>query len=312
MKKNSYKTNQWKNFPEELKLMCLAEVRGTGHYCTAPVLKCLIDHMNECDSYIFGITPYDVIRWIDTAVEMCLFPLEWHEKDWIANTEDIQKVLDRSEELLLKVAPADYKEGHRTLYDSRHEVSVIEYIQRLDVYFCVLYMFTGEWQKLKDRLDQQLLPETERNVRYMLCSENAEEYAEMDDWTEFHYPGTDGWEPINWLCREFIPHGNARKIFAQSYEKYVMFLNGLDKDERHDNALSHLIANAEKRLRDTCTMILDEIEDCLEDTEGSEQSLTADRALYESMIQKSEERSVSSPVTVISSIKNQQQAVTRC
>ena len=35
----------WKNFPEELKLMCLAEVRGTGHYCTAPVLKCLADHM---------------------------------------------------------------------------------------------------------------------------------------------------------------------------------------------------------------------------------------------------------------------------
>ena len=165
--------------------------------------------MNECDSYNFGITPYDVIRWIDTAVEMCFFPLEWHENDWIENIEDIRKVLARSEELLLKVAPADYKEGHRTSYDSQHEFSVIEYIQKLDVYFCVLYMFTGEWQKLQDRLDQQLILETERNVRDMLCSEHAAEYAAMDDWAEFHYPGTDGWEPINWLCRESIPHGNA-------------------------------------------------------------------------------------------------------
>lgn len=264
MEKKKDHKNYWKNFPEELKLMCLAEVQGTGHYSTALVLKCLADHMDECDSYNFGITLYDVIRWIDTAVEIYLFPLEWHEKDWIANTEDIRKVLVRSEELLHKVAPADYKERHRASYDNKHEFSIIEYIQKLDVYYCVLYMFTEEWQKLQDRLDQ-LISDTEHNVKYMLCSEHAVEYAAIDDWAEFHYPGTDVWEPINWLCRESIPDSNARKLFAQSYEKYVMFLNDLDKDEWHGKALSHMIINAEKRLKHFSELILDEIEDYLED-----------------------------------------------
>ena len=288
-KKKNHNNNYWKNFPEELRLMCLAEVRGTGHYCTVPVLRCLADHMNECDSFIFGTTPYDVIRWIDTAVEMCLFPLEQHEDDWIANTEDIRKVLARSEELLLKIAPADYREGYRTPDDSCHEFNIIEYAQKLDVYFSILYMFTEEWERLRDRLEQ-LLSDTEQNVRHMLSYEDAEKYAAWDDWAEFHYVGTDTWEPLNWLCREFLPSGGARKLFAQVYEKYAFFLNELHESSRHSKALSHLITNAEKRLKDICALLLDEVEDCLESTKGDEQCLIADRELYDLMMQKSEKR----------------------
>lgn len=165
MKKKNHRGKYWKGIPEELKLMCLAEVRGTGHYCTRPVLKYLLDHMNECDTYIFGTMPYEVIRWIDTAVEMCLFPLEQHEKDWTESLEDIRQVLYRSEELLKRVAPADYREGYRTSYDNRYECNVIEYAQKLDVYFCVLYMFSEKWDKLQERL-KLLLTDTEQNVRH--------------------------------------------------------------------------------------------------------------------------------------------------
>ena len=73
-------------------------------------MKYLLDHMNDCDTYIMETSPYEVLRWIDTAVEMCLFPLEHHEDDWKENKIDIHRVLNRAEELLQRVAPADYKE----------------------------------------------------------------------------------------------------------------------------------------------------------------------------------------------------------
>lgn len=241
-KKAKHNWNYWKNFPEELRLMCLAEVHGTGHYCTVPILKYLIDHMYDCDTFIMNTMPYDVIRWIDTAAEMCLFPLEQHEDDWIANAADIRKVLERSEELVIKVAPADYREGHRIPQDSRHGFSIIDYAQKLDVYFSVLHMYTEEWVELKSRLEL-LLQDTEQNVCHMLSCEDADKYAVEDAWAEFHYPGTDAWEPLNWLCREFIPGGRARKIFTQVYEKYAIFLHKLYIGSRHSKALMHLTVN---------------------------------------------------------------------
>ncbi len=245
--KRTHKNSFWKGVPDELRFMCLAEVRGTGHYCTEPILRFLSDHMYDCDSFIFGATPYDVIRWIDIAVEMCLFPLEWHEDDWIKHKKVIRMVLERFEELLQRVAPVDYKEGYRTSYNSRHSISIVEYAQKLNVYFSVLYMYTEEWEKLQERLDQ-LLVNTENNVRHMLSFEKEEEYSSVDDWAEFHYIGTDVWEPLNWLYRESIPFGNARKLFAKTYEAYVAFLEDLERRGQPSNACSHIRARAAERL----------------------------------------------------------------
>lgn len=289
MKKKNHRGKYWKGIPEELKLMCLAEVRGTGHYCTRPVLKYLLDHMNECDTYVFGTMPYEVIRWIDTAVEMCLFPLEQHEKDWTESLEDIRQVLYRSEELLKRVAPADYREGYRTSYDNRYECNVIEYAQKLDVYFCVLYMFSEEWDKLQERL-KLLLTDTEQNVRHMLSDKDAEKYAAWDDWAEYHYAGTDVWEPINWLCREFLPGGNARKLFARTYQEYATYLADLEKSYGHSAALMHLRTNAERRLKHICDLILDEICDEKEDAVEDDKQLLADEAEFEEMLQLSDDR----------------------
>lgn len=282
--------NYWKGIPEELKLMCLAEVRGTGHYCTRPVIKYLLDHMDYCDSYIFGTTTYEVIQWIDTAVEMCLFPLEQHDAIWIENLTDIQKILYRSEELLKKIAPADYREGCRTSYDHRYKFNIIEYAQKLDVYFCVLHMFAEEWDRLQERL-KLLLADTEQNVRHMLSDKDAEKYAAWDDWAEYHYAGTDAWEPINWLCREFLPGGNARKLFARSYQEYAIYLVELENSRERSAALTHLRTNAENRLKHICDLILDEICDEKENAAEDDKRLLADEAEFEEMLRLSDDRS---------------------
>ncbi len=290
MKMSEQNNNYWGNFPEELRLMCFAEVRGRKGYCTTSVLKYLIAHMDDCDTYIFETTPYDVIHWIDTAVEMCLFPLEQYEEEWIARKDYIGQVLGRAEELLNRVAPMDYKDGYRTMHEGSHTIGIIEYAQKLNVYFCILYMYTEEWQKLQGRLNQ-LLAYTEQNVRHMLSCENAEEYASCDDWAEFHYAGTDAWEPLNWLCRESIPSGRARQFFADVYEKYVLFLHKLCEGLQRPKACSHLCANAENRLRTVCNHILDEIYEAIEENEGNENlALEIDKEHYEAMLRRFYER----------------------
>ncbi len=284
------RNNYWKGIPEELKYMCLAEVHGTGNYCTRPVIKYLLDHMYDCDTYVFEATPYEIIRCIDIGIETCLFPLEQHDKDWTESLGSIEKILYRSEELIEKIAPADYRGGYRTTYDSRYEYNIIEYAQKLDLYFCVLHMFSKEWNKLQDRL-KWLLAYTKQNVGNMINSENAEKYASWDDWAEFHFPGTDVWEPINWLYREAIPNGNARKLFARTYQKYAIYLAELENSRERSAALTHLRTNAEKRLKHICEVILDEIAEEKETLKGDDEQLLADEVEFEKMLRLSEDRS---------------------
>lgn len=257
--KNSCKSNYWKGIPDELHFMCLEEMKSSRHSYSKRVLNYLKEHMNDCESFIFGTTPYDVIHWIDVALEICLFPLEQREDIWINNTDDICQILIRSEELLKRVAPADYKEGYRVPGDSLYEFNTIEYSQKLDVYFSVLYMFSEEWDKLRERLEQ-LRIDTEQNVIHMVSFEDAEKYASWDDWAEYHYAGTDSWEPLNWIYREFIPGGNATKIYTEVFKKYVLFLNREYENPKKAGAFLHLKTNAEKRLDNLNDLIQDEIE----------------------------------------------------
>ncbi len=258
-RKNSY----WKGIPEELKLMCIAEIRGSEHYCTRSIIRYLLDNMNRCDSIINCVTPYDIIRWIDTAFETCLFPLEHYEDIWIECAKDIEQILHRSDELIKRMAPDDYKAGYRVPYDVRHEHDIIPYAQRLEVYFSVLYMYEEKWDELEEHLNY-LLSYTEQNVRCMLSCKDAEIFASMEDWAEDHYIGIESWEPINWLCKEFIPAGNALRILAITYEEYVAYLEKMDIFRGGEAALEHLKTNAERRLRALCDAILDEIDDCVD------------------------------------------------
>lgn len=287
MKKKNRTKEYWKGFPEELRLLCLAEVRGSGHYCTKPALCCLMDHMYKCDSFIYEATAYDVIYWIDTTIEMCLFPIEQHEDDWRENLTSIQMIIDRFDELLRRIAPTDYRQGYIISFGSRYRPSIIEYAQKLEVYYSVLYMFTEEWEKLQRHLTL-LLMDTERNVENMLLYEEAEKYASWGDWADYHYPGTDLWEPLNWLYRESIPAGKASRLYAKTYEKYVLFLNKYKSfPAQNDKAWEHLRINAESKLKRICDMVLDEIEDEIELSDNEDKQLILEKETFEGMYQRS-------------------------
>lgn len=256
MKKN--KNKYWKGVPDELRYMCLANIRGSGEgYCTDSVIKYLVDHMLHCDSYIWGITASDIIRWIDIVIESCFFPLEVHEKDWKRNSEDIWRLLNKSEELLKRVAPPDYKDGCRTLADDAYSFNVIAYAQKLDVYLSVLFMFTEDWKRLEPRL-AMLREDTERNVRNILTYYDNLDFATYDDWSDLHFPGMDKWEPINWLYRECLPSYTSGKYYVLAYEEYAIYLQELAESYEQSQAAGLFHTHAEERLRNECSFLIDE------------------------------------------------------
>ena len=225
MKKRTSGKEYWQGVPDELRFMCLAEMHGFGqHYCIRPILQFVIDHMYDCDSSISGRTPLDIIRWADIVFESCMFPLEFHEASWRSFGEEILQILNRSEELLRQVGPSDNHTGRKTADDGGQPTKIMRLEQKLDVYFSVLYMYTEDWSRLQQRLEM-LRAEIQRNVQHLLSSLDAMRFAMQDDWAEYHYPGVDNWEPLNWLTREYIPGGKARKLLAQVFERYVLFLN---------------------------------------------------------------------------------------
>ncbi len=264
-KKNYRKKDPWKGIPEELKLMCLVELRGADRgYCTLPALRFLIDNMYNYESFYFNVTPYDVLKWINVVIESCLFPLEQYEEEWVEYKEEIMKVLQHADSLLQKYAPSDYSTGHRVEYDDDVEINIIEIKQKLNVYFCVWYMYMEDWNKLESRLED-LLCDTKHNVQYMLICSDAEQLAAADDWSCYHYSGvSDKWEIINWLMKEFLPLGKASWIFARVYETYTAYLSDIHLQEKSKTS-RHMLLRAEKYLNRLCEYILDEIDDYLAD-----------------------------------------------
>lgn len=289
MKKRNRKDIYWKGCPEELRLMCQAELLSREQYCTKPVIKYLIDHIYECDTFMTGVTVYDVIHWIDRGMETCLFPLELYYKEWIENIEDIRTILNRSEELLRRIAPEDLDESYRLTYDDLIGTCIVEYAQKLDVYFSILYMFTEEWENLQDSLNNLLL-DTERNIKSMIFYDDCEKFVSCDDWAEdYHYTGTEKWEPINWIYKECIPCEKAIKLYGKVYEQYTLFLNDLNNSLK-SKACEHLCIKAENRLMKLCDFILTEIDDEIEFSEGDEKELSADKNFYVTILNNSLER----------------------
>ncbi len=273
------KNNYWRGIPEELRFMCMANIHSTGRgYCTSVILDFLGDFMMECDSFVSGITPYDVIRSIDVAFETSLFPLETCGNEWKEHIHEIGNLLNRSEQLIEKVAPSDYRQGHR-LPDLRGSFDIVGYYQRLTLYFCVYYSFTKEWEKFETRLED-LLMSTERNVSFMLTCMKSYEYTSCNEWTdEFHYVGTDAWEPLSWLGKEYIDSPYALTMLIKSYKKYLLFLGEYGNDKNNAEvmiipedpscahslppALEHLRINAEKHLYRLTSYLQDDVENAL-------------------------------------------------
>ena len=240
----------WENIPEEFQYMCLTQSRRDRPYCTEPIIQWVLDHMGDCDRYVTGFTPYDVIRWIDIAIDRCLFPVNECEETWLKYRKEIAVILNRAEELLLRVAPADFKTSIVSPKDDHEDLgkfSIIAFAQRLNVYFSLLFMYTEEWGKLSKQLNE-VLDDTERNLSHLLTQDDADTSASLIAIVELPFTGTNAWEPIGGLIKDHIPSGRASELFARTYEQYVLFLNNLDRTSLNQEACDILCANAEKRL----------------------------------------------------------------
>ncbi len=277
----------WKGVPDQLRYMCLADLSGTYDcYCTEAILKYLLDHMNDHDSFIHNVTPYDVIRWIDKAFETSLFPLEQHEDAWLDHIDEITQILNRSEELIQIYAPSDYRDGYITTDDDEARIDIIGWAQKLDIYFSVLYMYTENWEKLRERLGR-LLEDTKANIFNTLIFFHDNVYATANDDTEHHYWGMDRIEPIYWLSKESLPQGKATEIYAETLEKYALYLYELKSSM--PSVCSKLHKRAEERLRVMCDSILDTIYDSQE-SEDDGFIAADDSKKYDEMYFMSEER----------------------
>ncbi|MBP3817286.1 MAG: hypothetical protein J6H31_03205 [Butyrivibrio sp.] len=285
------KKNNLQEIPHELYDLLRANVHGSGHNNTVSILKYLMNHMSECDSYIFDTIQYDVIHWIDEAMMKCLFPLELKAEEWIAESNYIHKILKRSEELLEKVAPKDFKEGYITHIKQHYTKNIIEYAQRLNVYFCALYMFTGDYDNLQKWLDQ-LLVYTENNISHLISDETESRLIHGEDWSKIQFEGTYKWEPLNIFCCHPLPDNKSRELVSYVYENYVLFLYKLSKGRgNYSQICKCLYEKAEKCLYDLCYQILEEINRCIQENgEYTDEMLINEKEEFETMLCRIDER----------------------
>ena len=283
----------WDGLPPDLRHMCIAELNSMNHhYATGPALKSLISHIYECDSFVFDTTPFDVIKWIDTVFECCLFPLKAHHDDWVKYREEILMIMNRSSQLMEWVAPPNYKEGYVSAEKSPGQRSFVEYWQKLNVYYCVFYMISNNPEALENRLEE-LLKSTELNVKHLLTEENAWIYVMQDDWTNDHDLLSDMYEPLNWLCREEIPYGIPMRMYAETQNRYCIFLDGLEAPRYSaGKVLRQLQENAETRLTWLCDEILDELEESLSYDQSPDPELIGIKDHFETIIMGSMSRSI--------------------
>lgn len=245
-KKEITAMDSWERLPDILRTMI--QCNGiTGNHYDEGIIRYLTDQLYKCDRWCFGITPYDVIEWIDYGVA-ALFPLFFHEDSWVEFLPAIERILDRSNELMKSYFPEDVISGNRTPSDVEHHVNYVRLAQRLLLFKVVLYSFKEDCEeKLQDTL-KRLLGYTERNVMEILDmdDEEAMEYATWDDLDD-HYDGsTEEYLILDWLAaKEVLPNQKAIKLLLQTYTEYIDFLYDLDEDLCSKKVLNHLKAKAD-------------------------------------------------------------------
>lgn len=265
----------WDGVPQELRFMCLNEVVGSGNTsCASSALNYLAGRLDECDSFKSGTCAWDLIRWIDITFAACLFPLELHDDDWRANIDTIERILEKDEKLLNKVAPSDYRYGHRTIEDENFRFIPIMYWQKLGVYFCVMYMYMEDYECVRNCFCR-IQGDTYRNLKYLLPLDNSWKYATEDDGVQYHTPDFYRWETINKLYGEDLPSKKAYQVYMEIYDNYRWDLVEFRSETGNDKVCNYLLEKANKRFKHLKLLALgygfcdedDEEDDCEGDPE---------------------------------------------
>ena len=284
--------------PDDLKSMLLADRLSVGRrYIIKPILDYLLDHMLDNKDELTETTPQEIIFWIDSTFERCLFPLEFNsEEAWESYPEEIRQILERAEDLLLDLPATFFRNGYDTPQDMI--TGNLNILQRFNIYFSVLYIHTNELDKLEERLEQ-LLSYSKRSVQLLLGYKEEEAMSVVESRLGYHSPGMDRLEPINWLEREYIPNTEARKLYTRVYERYANSLFDLMNDWRSSRVAARIHENAEKRLRGLCDLILYRLAEDHEAPSGNEE-----KEAYEAILQRSLERSAAAIGTPLHPVDN--------
>ena len=185
------------------------------------------------------------IKSAELLMDSFLFPVETHNADWRDLADVVSHMLDAYEKALERVAPKDYKTMHKTGPIFGPSEDIISSAHKLDIYYCVHYMFTGNGEGLKDRL-VQLVADTRQNAKYMLTSDDPERYYEIYKTSEYYDIFYSLWEPLCWLGNESLPDTISVKLFIDALEQYILFLYDYPVDDGHKELKEKMILNAER------------------------------------------------------------------
>ena len=239
----------WDGVPKELRFMCLNEAVGTGNMsCASSAIAYLVGRLDECDEYSSGTSAWDMVKWIDITFESCMFPLELHEDDWLANLDSIQLILDKEEKLLFKVSPKYFNYGHRVPDDENFRFNSVMYWQKLGVYYCVLYMYKKDDDGVENCF-YRILTDTNQNLDYLLTLEDAWKYATENEGLQYTTPDFYKWETINKLYGQDLPTKKAYQLYMEHYDVYRRDLVELRCETNNAKVCNYLITKANKRFQ---------------------------------------------------------------
>ncbi len=246
--------NPWDGIPVELRILCQLEYTYNDRegMCVEPMLNFLLAHMNDCDDPSKGVTPYDVIYWIDTGIDFCLFPVFSYEYFWLNNSDKILSLLKRSERLIMKSDPQVLENCTKLNENEFYKPALAVLSQKLDVYFAVCYAFRKEWD-LFDEKCEALFEATKRNIKALLSLKDCVRIISEIHGFEFRFPGEEPWEPLMWICDECIIDIDLIHILIPYCELYVDYLQELSSDNEY--AVEQLRNYAEISLRDLYEML---------------------------------------------------------
>jgi len=161
---------------------------------------------------------------------------------------------------------------------------MVEFSQRLNIFYATLFMYTKEWDNLNACL-KLILKNTALNVGYLLEHDEFADCLNEEGKLSFHYPGSDKYITLDWFAKEFLPNYESTKMIADAYGKYLVYLQEKDRSVYSDKVLDLLTASAEKEFIRLCDSVLEQIDDSIEYGGEPEEIYKDDKDRFSRMLQ---------------------------
>ena len=198
------------------------------------------------------------ILWADRYFRS-LFPLESHQSIWSEHSEELKRILNRAESLLIEMEPdisCDFI-SHKLQFEYQTKRgnglisgSFEDLLQYMHVFQASLAFFMNDLSELQ-RILHMVLEDTKSNAEILLTrADRAESLLKsgVDGFYGVYLPSIQYWkEPLSWLYEEAQAIGLSKHL-VPSYEEYVVFLKQI-KTFHNEECRKKMMSLAEARLR---------------------------------------------------------------